>query len=61
MADPTTAESTDPRDPRAVATIPVATLRHWAEVAEFAIENPAESTDALLELAEALGEAVAAT
>jgi hypothetical protein len=40
-----------PPIPVPVYPLPVSKLRHWAEVIAFAIDNPPECIDALLELA----------
>jgi hypothetical protein len=40
--------------------VPRSQLAHWAELAAFALDNPPECIDALLELGEALEEALEA-
>jgi len=40
--------------------VPRSQLAHWAELAAFALDNPPERIDALLELAEALEEVLEA-
>lgn len=48
--------SDNPNPPRQEVTIPRARVLRWAERVEAAIENPPESMDVLLDLAEDLDE-----